>query len=308
MAITIHYISHELIDKKRWNAGIDNAANGLIYANSSYLDMMDPQWDALISSDYRYLMPVHWRQKWGITYLYQPFGIAQGGLFHPGNISPAIEAEFLNSLISRFRYGHIDLNEGQTIQQLPGATITMRTNFVLPLQQSYASLYAAFSKDAKKNLRRAAENVQLPAKDVSVTTVVKMYQERYGKLNSGSPEDYERFQQLMENYQASGKAFCTGITDANGELLAAAIIGKDHRRLYYLLGAPTEKGKTYKSVHLLINNLIEQFSGSDYSFDFEGSDIPNVADFYRKFAPEARRYPHVYFNRLPLLLRWLKKY
>ena len=39
----------------------------------------------------------------------------------------------------------------------------------------------------------------------------------------------------------------------------------------------------------------------------EGSDIPGIADFYIRMAPEPQPYTYIRYNRLPLLLRIFKK-
>src|ERR1700692_3437990 len=77
----IHYLKHNAIDKRRWDEAIDRAFNGMIYAKSWYLDIVSPQWDALVSDDYRAVMPLTWRRKFGVYYLYQPFFTQQLGVF-----------------------------------------------------------------------------------------------------------------------------------------------------------------------------------------------------------------------------------
>jgi hypothetical protein len=43
------------------------------------------------------------------------------------------------------------------------------------------------------------------------------------------------------------------------------------------------------------------------TLDFEGSEIPSVAYFYSKFGAEPVPYYRWRMNRLPRLLRWVKK-
>ena len=46
--VNIQYLTHEQIDKTKWDNCIHTADNGLIYAYSFYLDAMSKQWDALV--------------------------------------------------------------------------------------------------------------------------------------------------------------------------------------------------------------------------------------------------------------------
>jgi len=68
----IKHLQQKEIDKIKWDACISNAANGLIYGYSFYLDTMARHWDALVLNDYEAVMPLTWNKKYGFYYLYQP--------------------------------------------------------------------------------------------------------------------------------------------------------------------------------------------------------------------------------------------
>ena len=80
----VHYITYQQIDKSKWDNCIDTAANGLVYGYSFYLDAMAKHWDALVLDDYEAVMPLTWRKKFGIRYLYQPAFTQQLGIFYKG--------------------------------------------------------------------------------------------------------------------------------------------------------------------------------------------------------------------------------
>ena len=48
----IKYLTHNNIDKTRWDECIRRSFNGNIYAWSWYLDIVHPQWEALIENNY----------------------------------------------------------------------------------------------------------------------------------------------------------------------------------------------------------------------------------------------------------------
>ena len=78
----IRYVPRHEIDTARWDACINRAANPLIYGFHFYLDHMAAgRWDALILGDYEAVMPLTWRRKYGIRYLYQPPYTQQTGIF-----------------------------------------------------------------------------------------------------------------------------------------------------------------------------------------------------------------------------------
>ena len=67
----IQYLEHNQIDKKKWDATIEECGN--IYAYSWYLDVVHPQWEALVEGDYDTVMPLTGGEKFGVHYLFQPY-------------------------------------------------------------------------------------------------------------------------------------------------------------------------------------------------------------------------------------------
>jgi len=54
----IDYLLHSDIDKMKWDACIQKAFNGNIYALSWYLDVVHEGWEALVEDDYVRVMPL----------------------------------------------------------------------------------------------------------------------------------------------------------------------------------------------------------------------------------------------------------
>src|SRR5687768_4485887 len=117
---TIHYVQRKEIDADKWNACIDRASNGLIYARTTYLDHVCEHWDALVADDYAAVMPLTWKKKYGFSYLYQPFFTSALGVF--GADSNYATADFINSIPARFKYWDIDLNESNHLSTGTGIT------------------------------------------------------------------------------------------------------------------------------------------------------------------------------------------
>ena len=68
----IRHLSHKSIDKEKWDQVISAANNGLIYAKSWYLDIVSPNWEALVSDDYNFVFPIPIKRKYKLPYIVQP--------------------------------------------------------------------------------------------------------------------------------------------------------------------------------------------------------------------------------------------
>ena len=300
----IRYLKRQEIDTARWDACVTKAPNGWLYMQSFFLDGLG-DWGALVTEEYDYLLPLPTKKKFGIRYSYVPPLTGQLGIVGTGPISTALVDDFLRHIPSSYLLADILLNEQNPPPSLPVNDIFPKTNYVLPLQSEYAILYDRYSADAKKNLRQAANNALRAENGIPVEIVVAFYRAAYEEKNDFySDADYHHIAALIASCINKGYGFTVGIRDARQELQAAAFFGIDNKRIYYLLGAPGPQGRRYNAVHCVIDEVIRKYAGTGLEFDFEGSDIPSVSAFYRKFNPIAKTYHLIHFSRLP---RWLRR-
>ena len=59
-------------------------------------------------------------------------------------------------------------------------------------------------------------------------------------------------------------------------------------------------------LHYLFDHVIMQFAEHQMLLDFEGSEIPGIARFFKSFGSGKTHYFRLKINKLPWLLRWLK--
>ncbi len=303
--MNIRYVPYEHIDKRRWDACIDTADNGLIYANSFYLDTMAKHWDALVLDDYGAVMPLTWNKKYGIHYLYQPFFTSCLGLFGK-NISAALLNDFLQKIPAKFKYRDIYLNHGNFFQ-LKDFQLYERMNYVLPLNEPYEKLYDKFRDNIKRNVKKAEKLKVVVKKDFAVDEVIRLAMEQTQQFAPVTKDDFGNFKKLYQLLHAQQKAVTYGVYTVAGALLASGVFFFFKNRAYYILVGNHPNGKAFGASHALINAFIKDHAGENVLLDFEGSDIPNLAFFYSSFGAREEKYVGLKYNRLPKLLRFLKK-
>jgi len=114
----ITYLHHEQIHRDRWDQCVAQAPNGLVYAWSWYLDIVHPQWEALVEVDgdkYLKVMPITCNKKYGIPYLHQPFFTQQLGVFSTLPLTEETTMAFIQAIPSRYALVEIRLNEGNPL-------------------------------------------------------------------------------------------------------------------------------------------------------------------------------------------------
>ena len=301
---TIQLLSQNQIDKTKWDACIDQAPNGLIYAYSWYLDTMAGKWDALVYNNYELVMPLTWKKKFGIKYLYQPFLTAQSGIFGK-NITPEIRNLFLNAIPSQYKYIDISLNAGN-VTSAPSELTYPRMNYVLSLRKNYEAIYQAYNENTKRNLKKSAEAKGTSVKNIDIEKIIELAAAQIKKQGEASNENMNRFRLLYDLLSKRGNVITYAIQFPSGEIGASAVFFFSHNRAYYILVGNHESGRNTGASHALIDAFIKDNAGKEMFLDFEGSDIPTLAAFYKGFGAQPEVYPALKLNRLPFYLRWLK--
>lgn len=300
----IHYLRRQDIDDAKWDACIRNAANGLIYGQTFFLDTMtEGQWDALVGGDYQAVMPLTWRKKFGFYYLYQPFFTAALGVM--GDDMKPID-DFLAAIPSKFRLWDFHLNESNHISRYPPVTITSRINYLLPLHQPYDLIREGYSRLAGRMLRRAV--------DLSIdrtnapSAIIDLYRKTYTSAHPDiTDEDFQRLKNCADLAYDNGHVSTWLALSPDGKILSFYLAFADERFVYSVLGGSTPEGKESGAFYLLTDALIREYAGQSRTFRFEGSDLSGIAFFNSQFGPEQVHYSHITLNRLPFPINLIKR-
>lgn len=300
----IKYIKHQNIDSEKWNDCIKNAPNQRFYALDFHLDRTAEIWDALIFGDYKFVMPMPLKKKWGITYLNQPLFSQQLGIFPtPPN---EIAKQFYSILIEKFRYINIQLNaQNPSIQDCNGIDFIPRKNYLLSLNRNFSEINSGYSNNTKRNLVKAGKN------NLNFVSGIRL--EEYLEFKALNlpvklkKKDLEKLKSIIAFGQFKGFGKIYGVYSNENELCAAVYFCRFKNRVIYMNAASNEQGKELGAMSFLVNNFIQENAGVDLILDFEGSMIPGVARFYKGFGATPETYFQLKYNRLPLPLKWLKR-
>ena len=308
-AYQIKYIKNGDIDKLKWDNCIRQSNNGLIYAESFYLDHMSANWDALILDDYEVVMPLTWKRKWGIQYLYQPPFIQQGGIFFKKKLTAKIIRSFIDEASHKFKFAEFTINYLNELTPEKGLQVKMRNNFILQLGDGYKQVAKRYNSYIKQRLSRLAKFSLQYKPSTDHTAAIKLYRKLYGeRMTSVSSKDYLQFEKLCKIISADNRVLIRHVYNSDGkELLAVILLLKDDKRLYNIISCILPKGKKLLANYFLYNEVIREFADEDIILDFEGSDIPGVSYFYNKFSGSNQQYAFVKFNNLPLPIKLLKR-
>jgi hypothetical protein len=289
------------LDREKWDQCIQSSGNSNVYARCWFLDIVCPEWKGLIWGDYKYVMPLPFNQKFGISYLSQPVYAQQFGIFpKPEN---AIQDTMLHWITDHYKYIRLSLNAANHSDH-SGFLTEERKNFTLSLNVRYPEIAAQYPQNTRRNIRKAKQAVFL-LKEIGADEYLSL------KRSFPGVEVNQKFQDTLNQIITTAmwlrKGVIYGAYSSENELCAAAFFLFDSNRVYYLNAVSSDTGKEKSAMYAIVDQFIQDYAEQKIILDFEGSLNPGIARFYEGFGAECEIYQHIYRNTLPWPLRILKK-
>lgn len=303
----IRLVPQKEIDIDKWDACIKKDKGRLFYGLSWYLDILGAEWDALVMNDYEAVMPLFHNKKWGINYLYRPYGVQQLGVFSTHKITSAMVAEFANAIPRKYRYVDIYLNHHNPVDEITGAKLKESKNLELNLKRSYREIYEGYSKRTKRNLEKAKKAKHRIFEYDSPDQLIALFRQNRGRqVSTLSEANYQTMRQIMYVLLHKKRGYIWTIYDVHNTICAGAFFVEIAGRIVLLFSASNAEGKKNHAITYMLDELFIAKATDDIIFDFEGSNIPGLYDFYSSFGAIENNYYHLKINKLPAPFRWLK--
>lgn len=283
-------LARKEIDDAKWNACVANSKiqNPLLY--SWAMDATSEDWCAIVDGDYTFLWPIPFSFNLGIKRARQQSFSRQVDIIGDSSLLPkAIE-------LAKREFKQFDIRISKTIE--------------IGENQKFQSLdlntEIEFKTNAKRHIKKAKEKYIFEySKDID--SLVELY-----KSNS-----FLKFKQPLSNLSVLKKSMEAYLRNEKGYLVvgtiensvkAAAFFIEDKDTSYYLIGDAFDEDKKNGAIYGLINYAIEKsiLEGKKI-FDFGGSNVKTVAEFYKKFGAEDKAYSRIYWNQLPFWFKLIKK-
>ena len=300
----ILHLRHNEIDRTRWDATIARSLCDLPYAYSWYLDVVCPQWEALVADDYIYVMPLPVKQKWGISYLIHPIWIQQLGIYSEHEITFEIFNLFRRSipyLMYEFNVNYLNYDIAKDV--LSG----IKTNLIIPHNKEIDSIRKQYNSNTRRNISKA-NKCGLEIREITIDEFVDLWQTE----NQSMRRDlHVTIRSLVEAVIGSKTDFLTPYLFGvyHEDRLVASLFGIQTRtRFVYLIPVSNREGKECCAMFALVDHIIENICCPEHLiFDCEGSMIEGVARFYRGFGAIEQPYATIARCRPNWLVRLMHR-
>ncbi|MFT5820777.1 MAG: hypothetical protein ACI8ZM_002025 [Crocinitomix sp.] len=289
------FLTREDINTEKWNKRIEKDGLENVFSYTWYLDATAESWGALISGDdFTTVMPVAYTSKLGIKRMYQAPFTREYSIF--GTDFDWNEA--LDFLTKEFK--HISFRSGEL-----GLTkmVENRQHQELKLTEEFPTLYRS---NAKRLVKKGNKIFQFRL-GTDPTPLIELFEATVAhKVEAVGTVEIENLKQLMRDAIQLGKGELIEVIE-DGKLVASGFFLIDKKRITYLKGAALDDAKKAGAMYSLFNYAFERYQKNYDTFDFGGSDIEAVANFFRKFGATDRNYYNYTIDNSPLWFKTLKR-
>ncbi|WP_340112243.1 hypothetical protein [Maribellus mangrovi] len=292
----IKYLKHSQIDKQKWDACIEKSHNGLMYALSWYLDCVSPNWDVLVLDDYEAVMPLTWRRKYGIKYLFVPYYTHRLGIFGSKEKVEQNSTAFVESIPKSFHHVHYSFNSYNHLQTNKVKLSSNNLDF-LKLDSDYKDLQSKYSKNHKKNIRKAKKQNLKIEENIEVSEFCNDYIGIHSASGKFSEFEgiFDVFRPLCGRINKHLKTYGCRIKSDNETDAVIMLAFFRGRAIFH--SAASQKGRKNKAQYLLIDHVIRKFSGSGTTMDFAGSNIKSISYRNKGYSASSESFYSVYYFR-----------
>ena len=283
---TIRFINRKEIDLVKYNNLISKSKNISIYCYAWYLDAVSDNWGVLIQGDYDVVLPIPFTIKFGLNIIYQPYFTREITLFYDSKKEEPCLSDFINALPKKFKQIDFNISIKESIKDYK---IKETQHQELNLDKPYEEVYKDYSKNTKRLIKKAKKQDCIITKTTDTEPFILFFKQNTGKQVDYTNSHYNNLNKLTKLALEHQKGVLYQVLVENRTVAYGYYLLQDHR-ITYLKGSATEEGKKIGAMFLLMNTVIEENCHQSKVFDFGGSKIESIAQFYAKFGAKNRNY------------------
>jgi len=126
------------------------------------------------------------------------------------------------------------------------------------------------------------------------------------RVSSINEKDFNRLQSIIEICIEKEKGELLSVFDENNNLVASGFFLKHNKKITILVSTTDLKNRKNGANTYLIDQAIKKYLSNYKVFNFGGSSIKSIANYFLSFGAKENMYYQINYNNLPLLYKIIK--
>ena len=290
----IKRLKYEEIDWQKYQNCLKRSEQYILFAKKKYLDLLLHQnWEILVDNDYEAVMPIPLAKKWGFNFVVMPLQTQQLGVFSGKDTSELNESflKFFQQNYKVFYYAFNAKNEFTTL-------LKTRKNYKL-FAEDYENIKKKYSIHRRRNVR-----ITDVLKDKITFTEAEILNhcESFFIENVIGFPNFSLKKRAFENMKNFLSQNLLKVYELyfDGELASQAYLVESEKEDFLVNFINDKKFSKYNLSSIILDQIFRK-NIEKKDFNFHGSNISEIAEFYRRFGATEENYAFVESSKIQLL-------
>lgn len=289
----IKKLKYDEVDWEKYQKCLENSEQYHFFAEKKYLDiLLNINWEVIVYGDYQAIMPIPLVSKMRLIFVVMPLQTQQLGIFSEKD-DVELNQLFLNFLNKNYKVLFYSFNSKNKFK----SALNSKVNYRLE-KDSYKNVKAKYSIHRRRNVRITTEikGIMSFSENKKLLNSEKFFLKN---ISGVSPKIAKRMFRNMLKLQNGSliKVFDLYYKDT---LVSQAYLVNAINQ-YILVNFINDKNYLKYNTSSIILDQILQMSIAEKSFNFHGSNIPSIAQFYKRFGAIEEKYNIIHNSRFELL-------
>lgn len=166
-----------------------------------------------------------------------------------------------------------------------------RYTYTVDCSKGEETVWKNISSNVRRDIKNAAKVMEVVEDDsIDFDTFFDIVESTFKRKDIEMVYDKEIFRELDISLKADNRRKIYYAKHEDGTLCAAMYLVADESTIYYLAGGIKEEYKRYNPISILHWESLKYAVSVSKIFDFEGSMLPSVEQFIRRFGTEQNAY------------------
>jgi hypothetical protein len=290
----IKKLKYSEIDFAKYADCIENSVQRNFYAKKEILDQLCENWELLTDDDYRFVMPVPIKNKFGFQFVLMPLFCQQLGIFGKEK-NEEIEHQFLEFFQKKYRIVSYAFNSQNSFEH----ELIKKKNYIIDPAE-YKLLKKHYFKGRKSTVKTAQ---YLNFRELQLSENLNFIKQYFKGLDKKN--DLNKFFRYIHFLDSQKLLKIFGSFKGNQLTNLAIVIDDDN--CFSLLGLINDENfRTDNGASFLIDRILQE-NIHERSFNFMGGNIRGIEVFFKSFGAKLQEYPFIENSKRDLLLNFFKK-
>ncbi len=294
----IKRLKYHEIDFEKYERCLENSEQRKYSGSKIFLDIMaDKNWEIIVLNDYEAVMPIAYIKKFGFKIVINPIGCQQLGIFSK------IDSQEINDLfLQYFKKHYLVMYYGFNDKNKFSEKLQTRKNYII-YPEKYEAVYQKYSPKRKRKLRLDKETEEKTSKEFIDFNTAKNFIDKNLIGFKSENEKAKYIIKLEKLYEHGFMKF--PVFKLQKEIINMIVLYEDQKTVAALGTINDKLFIKLNGASILVDDAIKN-SIEHKMFDFEGSEIPAIEEFFRGFRPELMPYQYILNSKKEMLKKILR--